>query len=188
MDSEPQPQLPKNNSAQVLRAASEIEYRGFAVQKPGMQTLEAGAIIQITDQIPMLNEESEGKRANIGSPVESQNVKGIMVQGHEISAIQGELDNQSSFARLLANQNFMSTITDANIASPPNQPALKLRGVQALPALASIDVGRIELDTSRSYSSISKRAAAMVASERSSPKISQRIQAVSYRESEVSGS
>ena len=63
----------------MLRAASEIEYRGFAVQKPGMQTLEAGAIIQITDQIPMLNEESEGKRANIGSPVDSQNVKGIMV-------------------------------------------------------------------------------------------------------------
>ena len=57
----------------------------------------------------MLNEESEGKRANVD--IDSAGVKGIMVHGQEISGIQGDGDNYSSFTRLINNQNFMSTLS-----------------------------------------------------------------------------
>lgn len=45
----------------------------------------------------MLNEESEGKRANVD--IDSDGVKGIMVHGQEISGFKGEgsNDNFSSF-------------------------------------------------------------------------------------------
>jgi len=112
----------------VLQQHSEIE----VPPRPATQTLQPAEIV-ITDQIMLLNEESEGKRPNIDIDSSLPHVKGIMVQGHEISGIKADDDNYSSFARLLNNQNYMSSVTQPHRNKSPGQKGY-------LPSLANIDV------------------------------------------------